>query len=73
MTNQPTPEKTGVNCWQCRHFAVSWDPRLPYLCKLLGFKSRSVPSVEVLRLDGRACQGFAAKPAVPVGKTSLRA
>jgi hypothetical protein len=69
----PEAATPAVNCWQCRHFAVSWDPRLPYLCKLLGFKSRSVPSMEVLRLDGRACQGFAAKPAAPVGKTSLSA
>jgi hypothetical protein len=53
---------TAANCWQCRFFATSWDPALPYSCKLLGFKSRSLPSVQVMQLDGRPCQGFAPKP-----------
>ncbi len=60
----PTGPGSGPNCWQCRHFAVSWDPRLPYLCKLMGFKSRAMPALEVLRADGVGCRGFAAKPAV---------
>jgi hypothetical protein len=72
MAAQPVPVKAGVNCWQCRHFAVSWDPRLPYSCKLLGFKSQGLPSVNVMRLDGRACQGFAAKLAAPVGNTTIK-
>jgi hypothetical protein len=49
------------NCWQCRHFGVSWDPKLPYLCRLMGFKSRVTPSVEVLRADGQRCRGFVPK------------
>ena len=57
----PGEKGGGPNCWQCRHFGVSWDPRLPYTCRLLGFKSRSLPAVEVLRIDGRCCKGFAAK------------
>jgi hypothetical protein len=72
MAAQPPPVKAGVNCWQCRHFAVSWDPRLPYSCKLLGFKSLGMPSLNVMRLDGRACQGFAAKLAAPVGNTTIK-
>jgi len=52
------------NCWQCRHFAVSWDPKFPYLCRLMGFKSRIVPSIEVLRADGQRCRGFIPK-AIP--------
>ena len=58
----PTSTRTGVNCWQCRHFATSWDPALPYSCKLLGFKSRMLPCMQVQQLDGRACQGFEPKP-----------
>jgi hypothetical protein len=52
----------AANCWQCRHFATSWDPALPYSCKLLGFKSRMLPCMQVQQLDGRACQGFDRKP-----------
>ena len=59
------------NCWQCRHFAVSWDPKLPYLCRLMGFKSRIVPSVEVLRADGQRCRGFIPKSAASAQTTAL--
>ncbi len=58
-----TPANHAVNCWQCRHFATSWDPALPYLCKLMGFKSKMLPSIQILQVDGRPCQGFDAKPA----------
>jgi hypothetical protein len=49
------------NCSRCRHLAVSWDARFPHLCRLYGFKSRAYPCVEVLRSDGRFCQGFSPK------------
>ena len=58
---------------QCRHFATSWDPALPYSCKLLGFKSRMLPCMQVQQLDGRACQGFEAKPAMATGPTKVSA
>jgi hypothetical protein len=34
---------------------------MPYLCRLMGFRSRNLPAFEVLRADGRSCQGFAPK------------
>ena len=40
---------------------MSWDPRLPNSCKFYGFKTRNLPSADVLRLDGQPCQGFAVK------------
>ncbi len=66
--NAPIPSlpEGAPNCWQCRHFGVSWDPKLPYLCKLMGFKSRIAPSLEVLRADGSRCRGFLQKP-LPTG------
>jgi hypothetical protein len=42
--------------------AVTWDVRMPYGCKLMGFRSKVVPSLEVLRTDGRFCGGFSPKP-----------
>ena len=53
---------SGPNCFKCQHFAISWQPRTPYACKLLGFKSKALPAIEVLRIDGRVCQGFTLKP-----------
>ncbi len=59
----------GPNCWQCQSFAVSWDPRMPYACQRMGFKSAVLPALEVLRADGQFCQSFTPKntpnPAVP--------
>ena len=52
----------GPNCFKCQHFAISWQPSMPYACRLLGFKSKALPAIEVLRIDGRVCQGFTAKP-----------
>lgn len=66
MATPTFPPTSGPDCWKCRHFAVSWDPKLPYLCKLMGFKSKSLPCIEVLRADGKTCQGFVAKGAAPV-------
>jgi len=59
-------DRGGVNvtavcapdCRRCRYFAVSWQPAMPYLCRLMGFRSRNLPAFEVLRADGRPCQGF---------------
>ena len=51
-----------VNCWKCKHFATSWDPKMPYSCKLLGFKSQVLPSIQVMNSDGRPCFGFDPKP-----------
>lgn len=64
MADDKTPAEHGPNCFQCRHFAVSWDPALPYSCRLMGFKSRALPAIEVLRADGVFCRGFQAKAAV---------
>ncbi len=45
--------------------AITWDVRMPYGCKLMGFRSKVVPSLEVLRTDGRFCGGFSPKPSKP--------
>ncbi len=60
-----TEQDRVPNCWQCRHFAISWDPKLPYTCRLMGFKSRITPALEVLRADGTRCRGFASKLETP--------
>jgi hypothetical protein len=61
--NASPADSEAPNCWQCRHFSVSWDPNLPYACRLMGFKSRILPAIEVLRADGTRCHGFQRKPA----------
>ena len=61
----PAPGERGPNCFECRHMAITWDVRMPYGCKLMGFRSKVVPSLEVLRTDGRFCGGFSPKPPKP--------
>ena len=56
----------GPNCWRCQYFGISYDPKLPYLCRLMGFKTKMLPAIEVLRADGQVCQGFSPKPAPTV-------
>jgi len=55
----------GPNCWQCQHFGISYDTKLPYLCRLMGFKTKMLPAIEVLRADGQYCQGFHPKSVQP--------
>ncbi|WP_416560842.1 hypothetical protein ACHEXL_04580 [Limnohabitans sp. yimb22184] len=60
--NTPTvPLQRDPNCWQCRHFAITHLPAAPYACRAMGFQSRLLPSMEVLRVDGQFCLVFHAK------------
>lgn len=56
----------GPNCWQCQFFAVSHAPRMPYACRLYGFRAKVLPAIEVLRVDGQFCVGFVPKPETPI-------
>jgi len=59
--------ESPINCMQCVHFAVSWDPKFPKTCKLFGFKSAGMPSVSVWRDSGSPCHGFQKKAAPKPG------
>jgi hypothetical protein len=50
------------NCWKCRFFKISWDPKFPYECQAMNFKSQALPCVQVIGIDGRPCQSFSPKP-----------
>ena len=56
-----SPDAPEVNCWDCRHFEISWDRNFRYQCRKLGFKSSVLPSIEVKSSDGRDCLGFEPK------------
>jgi len=49
------------NCWKCEHFAISWDLNRPYSCRVMGFKSKALPSIEVMRADGQECRCYLPK------------
>ena len=58
-------QRKGPNCWQCRHFAITHIPSSPYACRAMGFQSRLLPALDVLRVDGQFCQLFHAKATAP--------
>jgi hypothetical protein len=62
MATLPERSPSAPDCWQCRHFGLTYEPRQPYLCRLMGFKSPQLPCRDVLQIDGRHCRGFEAKP-----------
>lgn len=59
----PAPDAQAPNCWRCAHFTITHLPATPYGCRSMGFRSRVLPHLEVLRVDGLPCQSFRAKPA----------
>ena len=50
-----------IDCRACRHFYITHEPAFPYGCRVVGFKSRLMPSTEVYMNSGIACQLFQEK------------
>jgi hypothetical protein len=62
-------QSRGPDCWKCAYFNITYLRATPYSCHLMGFKSKWLPSLEVLRADGEYCQGFVPKAIKPVHST----
>ncbi|MCL2831841.1 MAG: hypothetical protein FWD78_01600 [Treponema sp.] len=43
------------NCFQCRHFKISWDPAFPHSCTVFGVKCKNLPSMEIFLSTGKHC------------------
>lgn len=56
-------DQKTVNCLKCKHFYVTWDPRLPRGCRLFGFKTQLMPSLLVFQSTGAPCDAFVDKSA----------
>jgi hypothetical protein len=50
-----------IDCFNCRHFYITWDKSFPKGCEAIGFKSEKMPSVVVYEASGTACLRFAKK------------
>ena len=46
-------------------FSITWDPKFPYVCDLMGFKSKVTPCLDVVRFDGKRCLGYIEKRGSP--------
>ena len=58
---QSEQQETKALCLSCRYFFITYDKNFPYGCHHVGFKSRLIPSVEMFKASGIACQLFAEK------------
>ncbi len=50
-----------INCKLCVYYFVTWQPQNPHGCKAFGFKSKTIPSNEVLKNSGKACTFYKQK------------
>jgi hypothetical protein len=62
MANKDDKKKYHrINCYKCKHFYVTWEPKHPNGCKAMGFKSKTLPSIVVYRSSGEPCKLFTQK------------
>ena len=55
-----------IDCHRCKYYYVTWDKNFPYGCKAMRFKSKQLPSIQVLVSSQRECLLFSKKE---TGKT----
>jgi hypothetical protein len=49
------------NCVQCKHFYITWNPKIPNGCKKFGIQCQDKPSNIVAAAGMGDCQGFEPK------------
>jgi len=50
-----------IDCYQCKHFYVTWEPSHPRGCKAFGFKTHRMPSTVVFENSEEKCLKFSPK------------
>lgn len=58
---EPKKTQSRPNCFKCRHFFITYEPSHPYGCRVMGFKSKKLPSITVYESSGLECQVFEIK------------
>jgi hypothetical protein len=53
--------KIPHSCYECRYYLVTWDKAFPHGCRAHTFKSKKLPSLEVLEASGLECLLFVPK------------
>lgn len=48
-------DRFARHCFFCRHFYITYDVKFPYGCRAMGFKSKRLPSAEVIESSGMYC------------------
>ncbi len=50
-----------IQCRNCVHYYITYDPSKPHGCRAVGFKSRQNPARVVLANSGLSCQLYTSK------------
>jgi hypothetical protein len=61
MKESNTGEKNSINCFLCEYFYITYERNFPYGCRIIGFKSRQLPSIDVYANSSMDCGLFSAK------------
>jgi hypothetical protein len=61
MDSTKSPLEQARRCHHCSHYRITHDVHFPYACRILDFKSRRQPSLDVLEASGQPCLYFQAK------------
>ena len=46
------------NCWNCEYFVITHQKSFPYQCSAMHFKSKTLPCLEVVKIEGDKCLSF---------------
>lgn len=46
------------DCGRCMHYYITHEASLPYACRVLGFKSKRKPHLDVLEASGDRCRAY---------------
>lgn len=69
----PASDPQRVNCYGCRHFFITWDKEFPYGCRKMEFRSKRLPSDDVIEADGQHCLAREESPREQQLRASARA
>jgi hypothetical protein len=61
MEDKNNDEIKHINCFSCEHFYITYEAKFPYGCRIIGFKSIRMPSVDVFANSDMECGLFKAK------------
>lgn len=61
MTDDTKEDVPHINCFFCEHFYITYEQRYPYGCRIIGFKSARMPSVDVSINSNMPCGLFVQK------------
>ena len=59
--NQAETPAKAPNCFQCKHFKITWEPAFPRACGVFGIKCKNLPSAEIFLSTGKHCFSYELK------------